>query len=96
MPSNNAEQRDGDERADGNEPHTDALVRSIAARLVPLGRDIIEAFDDLLVRVERGAEMYGVLDLANNTRDWDREAYEEIVDLVWYCAFARLKKRRAG
>lgn len=79
------------------EPHIDALVRSIAARLKPLGRDVIEAFDDLLVRVEKGATLYGLLDLSSNPRDWDREAYEEVVDLVWYCAFARLKaKRRAG
>jgi hypothetical protein len=96
MGANNAEKRDGEARPSVNEPHTDALVRSIAARLIPLGRDVIEAFDDLLVRVERGAEQYGVLDLANNPRDWDREAYEEWCDLQWYQAFARLaSKNRA-
>ncbi len=81
----NAEQRDGEVRAN-----------DFNSRIAALGPDIADAFDDLVTRVELGARQYGLLSLADNPRDWDREAYEEIVDLVWYCAFARLKARRAG
>lgn len=79
--------------ASPNTPDERALA--LVARIAALGPDIAEAFSDLVARVEKGATLYGLLDLSTNPRDWDREAYEEIVDLVWYCAFARLKKRRA-
>lgn len=74
----------------------DERAALLVARLAALGPDIVEAFSDLVSRVEKGAEIYGLLDLSTNPRDWDVEAYEEMLDLAWYRAFARIKRKQAG
>lgn len=69
---------------------------SLLARLEKLGPDVLEAFEYLVSRVEKGAALYGPLVLSNNPRDWDAEQLEELADATWYRAFARVRARRGA
>jgi len=64
----------------------DALARSICARICDERRshDELRVMDRVLSRLEMGAESYGPLDIANDSRLWRREAADELTDLLFY------------
>jgi hypothetical protein len=77
----------------------DALVRSVCARLNDDRRseDELRVVDDVLSGLERGAEMYGALNLATDLRDFREEAAQESRDLLVYNSaenVARQHRRR--
>lgn len=71
---------------------TDALRRSLIARLGNASHDELRVIDVQLVRLERGREDYGELDLSK-PRDWQREWAEELIDAEFYTACAILVER---
>jgi hypothetical protein len=96
-------ERDGENRAISNPERSDAtdssrveaLARTIAVRLRLCSEDELLVLDDLLIRLEKGRDAYGPLDLANDDRDWDHEEYEEQLDAGLYRSFGRVKRRKA-
>jgi hypothetical protein len=60
-----------------------ALARDVAHRLLAGSLDEIRVIDRVLVRLELGRELYGLLDLSK-PRDWRRERFEERVDALVY------------
>ena len=76
-----------------------ALVRSLCARLNDERRseDEIRAIDCFVSGLERGADIYGPLDVTVDGRDWHEEAAQEHRDLLVYmsaCEVARQHRRR--
>lgn len=65
-----------------------ALARSICARVCDARRsfDELRVIDRVLQGIERGADEYGPLDIARDGRIWDREAEQELRDLLFYLA----------
>ena len=77
----------------------DSLARNLCARLCDDRRseDEIRAVDDFLSGLERGADIYGPLDLASDGRDFREEAAQESRDLLVYVSaenVARQHRRR--
>ena len=48
---------------------------------------------DQMERLAMGQDMYGDLELDDDTRDWEREGYEELLDYMIYQSCKRLKRR---
>lgn len=73
----------------------DVLAHSICARLCDDRRTIdeVRVIDIVLGRLEIGADRYGGLRLATDTRDWRAEAAEEVVDMAIYNACDVLRRR---
>ena len=69
---------------------TDAIRRSIVARLEPCSRDEIRVIDYVLSRLELGRDRYGALDLTRDDRDWAEEERQEHADAIVYRACAEL------
>ncbi|MBN2717903.1 MAG: hypothetical protein JXX14_18790 [Deltaproteobacteria bacterium] len=61
------------------------------AMLPPAERAIVEA---LLDRIEQGRTEYGPWKL-DDGRDYSKEAFDEVIDALHYCAAALLKKTPA-
>ena len=77
----------------------DALVRNLCARLSNARRseDELRAIDDFVSGLERGADIYGPLDVTVDGRDWREEAAQEHRDLLVYMSageVARQHRRR--
>jgi hypothetical protein len=68
------------------------LVADIGRRLALRNLDELRVIDALLVRIEKGAEYYGPLDLAQ-PRDWRRERSEELLDAMVYDVMDHLARR---
>jgi len=71
---------------------------SLLARLASLNADersvVVEVMRHALERLELGRERYGELHLDIDTRDWHREAEDEVGDLAAYTAMARVLRAR--
>lgn len=74
---------------------TTALRRSLCARIHDARRshDEIRVIDEILTGLEKGAELYGSLNLASDRRNWNAEAAEECRDALVYLACAKLAER---
>lgn len=92
MTTTNGTGRMGPLRARANPERTDALARTIAARLRLCSEDELRVVDVVLGRLELGRDRYGQLDLAR-PRDWERELAEELLDAHIYRACALLVER---
>lgn len=70
-----------------------------AAQILRLGHDHGEAIGEvvhaLVSKAEAGTEKHGVLNLADDRRDFYDEAIGELQDCIWYAAFQIVKLRRA-
>ena len=76
-----------------------AFAHQLCARICNAARtfDELRVVDDLLSGLERGAEVYGPLDLASDGRDFREEAAQEARDLLVYVSaenVARQHRRR--
>lgn len=65
---------------------------SLNAIVDTLGGDEVRVLMEIAVRLQRGAQIYGRLDLATDGRDFAKEGHEEIQDYLVYFACERLKK----
>lgn len=72
----------------------ESILRSqIAATLPQMCEGELLPVLGICQRVNWAREKYGPLDLANDRRDWGREAYEEQLDGLFYLACGALKAR---
>ena len=73
----------------------DAIARNLCARICDERRSVDElrVIDSILSGLERGADVYGPLDLATDPRDWQMELAEERRDALIYRSCALLSKR---
>lgn len=69
-------------------------AHDLVARILMLGRDHREVFDLLIEKAEGGAKKYGVLDLANDSRDFEAEARAELLDCIHYLGAECVKRGR--
>lgn len=69
-------------------------AEELAARILALGPDQRDAMAELLTKAERGKDKYGVLDLANDPRDFAHEATAELLDCCWYLSTECARLRR--
>lgn len=78
----------------GDTTRRDQLARNLCARICDGRRSVDElrVLDQLLRRVELGADRYGPLDLAK-ARDWDAELAEELLDVQVYRAIGMVLER---
>jgi hypothetical protein len=60
-----------------------------------LGADEVRVLTEIASRLQRGAQIYGRLDLDTDKRDFAREGHEELQDYLVYFACERLKKAGA-
>lgn len=72
-----------------------ALVDTISGHLAEMGVDELRVVELLARRLGMGAKLYGVLNLADDPRDWLKEAIEEAADLPIYLALWLLKRLMA-
>ena len=68
------------------------LIADLGRRLALRNLDALRVIEALLVRLEKGAEYYGPLDLAQ-PRDWRRERSEELLDAMIYDVMDHLAGR---
>lgn len=59
---------------------------ALDALLAQLGPDETRVLVRIAERLAMGAKQYGVLDIANDRRDWNEEARQEVLDLAVYAA----------
>lgn len=71
------------------------LERLLAAT-VHLNRDEMAVVIEVAEGLCRGRAIYGPLDMANDQRDWRREAQEELRDCLVYIATERLRLGRVA
>jgi len=64
----------------------------IAAALAMLGRDELKVVLLVARRLAAGRKAYGPLRIAGDTRDWRREASEELLDATVYLAADVLRR----
>ena len=64
----------------------DACRDEIAGLCDGLRGDELVVIRHICDRIAMGQKQYGVLSIAGDRRDWDREALEEICDLAVYAA----------
>lgn len=57
-------------------------------------RVIMTLLDDAVARIQKGREAYGPLELTSDTRDFVKEANEEVLDNAIYLAMDKLRKER--
>ena len=69
-------------------------AHDLVARFLMLGPDHREVFELLLDKAEGGAKKYGVLDLANDGRDFEAEARAELLDCIHYLGAEVVKRGR--
>jgi hypothetical protein len=69
---------------------------ALDAILETLGTDEVRVLTEIALRLQRGAQIYGRLDLDTDTRDFAREGHEELQDYLVYFACERLKKAGGG
>ena len=62
-------------------------------RLADEGRDELAVIDGFVMRLEKGFNNYGPLDLESDVRNLDEEADEEIADWAVYRACKRHSRR---
>jgi hypothetical protein len=69
------------------------LLADVTALLARTSTDELRAFAVIARRVMGGGrEAYGPLILGNDTRDFAREAGEEIADAFWYLALVEVQR----
>ena len=73
----------------------EATIASMVRFLRTLNLDEVEVVDQVLMRVVKGRNEHGPLDLATDARNWDEEAGEEVLDLMAYRAMRAINQRRA-
>lgn len=61
---------------------------------IELGHDEVSVLATIAERLLGGQRTYGLLDVANDTRDWHREALEECADGLVYAAVGLMRKAR--
>jgi hypothetical protein len=66
----------------------------LVARFMMLGPDHRDVFELLLDKAEGGAKKYGVLELANDSRDFEAEARAELLDCIHYLGAECVKRGR--
>ena len=59
--------------------------------LVQLGSDERRVLAYVAERLLMGQRQYGILDIANDKRDWTKELGEEVLDAAVYAALRSLK-----
>lgn len=69
-------------------------AHDLVARFLMLGPDHREVFELLLDKAEGGAKKYGVLELANDSRDFEAEARAELLDCIHYLGAECVKRGR--
>jgi hypothetical protein len=65
---------------------------SLVERIEALNSDERKILEVLLSRLEQGREEYGPWNI-NDNREYQKEAFEEIIDALHYCAAALLKHK---
>lgn len=88
----NRPRREAHLRVNTNPDHdrTEAIKRSIVARLGPCSRDEARVLDYVLSRLELGRDRYGLLDLERGDRDWAEEERQEHADSIVYRSCAEI------
>ena len=71
------------------EPSAAHQLQDRILALEPNARAVVEA---IVARLELGHRQYGPLDLATDTRDWRREAWEEALDAAAYLAMGLVSR----
>jgi hypothetical protein len=73
-----------------------AAWRALAAHAAWLGDDEMRVLARIAERLRHGAGVYGQLHLHRDTRDFRKEAREELEDALVYLACAWLKQEGGG
>lgn len=70
----------------------------VVALMYYMGDEELEVLHDLAARLYKGQTLYAKLDLQNDQRDMDKEAYEEDLDSAIYrsCGYVKRKNAQAG
>lgn len=71
-----------------------AAIDSLIATTPKLGEDEMCVLAVLAERLLKGQTVYGKLNIDEDKRDWDREAYEEDLDSAVYRAIGHVKRTR--
>jgi hypothetical protein len=69
-----------------------AAIANVLAILGALGTDEVRVLLRIARRLAAGRRSYGLLDIARDPRDFQREAREELEDFLVYTACAWLKE----
>lgn len=69
------------------------LRESIWQALGTLGYDELRVVSRIIQRLQLGQQVYGVLSIDTDKRNWDDEAREKVLDLAVYAACALERKR---
>ncbi len=72
---------------------TTHFLRRLAELTTDASTDELRIIITIAERLNLGRERYGALCIANDERDWQREAREEAIDMAIYRAVASLKER---
>jgi hypothetical protein len=73
-----------------------ALRAALWGQLATLNEDELDVVADVVGGLRKGHQVYGDLNLATDTRDFDGEALEELRDAMTYRAMARVRRARAS
>lgn len=71
-----------------------SLALELTAIIGELGDDEGEVLLELAKRLLKGKHQYGKLDLVNDTRDFEREAHEELADEAAYRLMESVRRRK--
>jgi len=69
-----------------------ALVRCIARRLAMAELDVVRIVDRILLRLEKGRDEYGPLNIAKSARNWREERAQEFEDVLVYTVIEELRR----
>lgn len=72
----------------------DETRRLLAHLIDSLEPDAREALLCIAVRLKKGQDYYGNIDLSKDTRNFDKEREEELQDALVYSAFASIRRGR--
>ena len=72
----------------------DEILAVVVDHLGECSIDELRVMCAVAKRLETGRARYGLLDLAADPRDWQRELAEELLDAVIYAAIVRLSAPR--
>jgi hypothetical protein len=71
------------------------VVRNELASILPqLEHDAARVLLAIAKRLQMGRAQYGALCIANDARDWTKEAHEEALDMSVYLAIASLAREQ--
>lgn len=69
-------------------------VTQLHKRLCRMEPDVVRVIAELMVRLEKGREIYGAYNMATDCRDMNKEAREEFLDMLFYIVARDLKEQK--